>query len=171
MTTTSLRSPDTLNVEDLLSLIKSRYQDAHRSALPDLIELARKVEVVHQDVADAPLGLADALEHLSLELDMHMQAEEKVLFPAMLQKLDGAVAHPIAVMRSEHAGYAAELDKVQELAHDFVPPIGACGSWRRLYQGAAELCATLREQIRLENEVLFPRFELVGQTRCTCAHG
>jgi regulator of cell morphogenesis and NO signaling len=72
-------------------------------------------------------------------------------------------------MRSEHADYVGELEKMRELAHGFIPPEGAFESWERLYQGAALLDATLREQIRLENEVLFPRFE-VAQTRCTCAH-
>ena len=165
-----LSAPDTMSVEDLLGHISDRYQEAHRQSLPELITLARKVEQVHAEVAEAPNGLADALERLSLELDMHMQVEEKVLFTAMRQKIGGALAHPIAVMRGEHKDYAAELDKVQELAHDFVPPIGACGSWRRLYAGVAELCALLREQIRLENEVLFPRFE-ISQTRCICAQG
>ena len=161
-------SPDTLPVNELIAHIAARYQEVHRRDLPELIELARKVERVHEAAPDAPMGLADALDRIFLELDMHMQVEEKVLFTAMRQKIGGALAHPIAVMRGEHKDYAAELDKVQELAHDFVPPIGACGSWRRLYAGVAELCALLREQIRLENEVLFPRFE-IAQTRCICA--
>lgn len=170
MSTPTLRSPDTMNVEDLLAHIAGRFYVVHRQVLPDLIALARKVEHVHKGVPDAPVGLADALESLSLELDMHIQVEEKVLFAAMRQKIGGALSHPIALMRSEHRDYAAELDKLQELAHGFVPPSGACGSWRRLYAGVAELCASLREQIRVENEVLFPRFD-VEQTRCICAQG
>ena len=162
-------SPDTLPVNELIAHIAARYQEVHRRDLPELIELARKVERVLEAAPDAPLGLADALERIFLELDMHMQVEENVLFRAMRQNLDGAIAHPIALMRSEHADYVGELENMRELAHGFIPPEGACGSWRRLYQGAAALDATLREQIRLENEVLFPRFE-VAQTRCTCAH-
>ncbi len=162
-------SPDTLPVNELIALIAARYQEVHRRDLPELIELARKVERVLEAAPDAPLGLADALERIFLELDMHMQVEENVLFHAMRQNLDGAIAHPIALMRSEHADYVGELEKMRELAHGFIPPEGAFESWERLYQGAALLDATLREQIRLENEVLFPRFE-VAQTRCTCAH-
>lgn len=163
--------PSGMTIEDLLAHIAARYQEARRRELPELIELARKVERVHHDVADAPLGLADALEHLALGLDLHMEVEEHVLFPAMLRNADSAIAHPIAVMRNEHEGYAAEIAKVEELAHGFVVPEDACGSWRRLYQGVASLCTELREQIRLENDVLFPRFELLARPRCTCAHG
>lgn len=164
------RSPDAMSIEDLLAHIAGRYQEAHRRTLPELIELAQKVERVHHDVADAPLGLASALDHIAAELEMHMEEEEKVLFAAMRANAGGTLSHPIAVMRDEHQGYAAELDKVKELAHGFVPPPGACGSWRRLYVGVAELDTTLREQMRLENEVLFPRFEM-SQTRCICAQG
>lgn len=170
MMTVSLPSPDTMTDEDLLALIAGRYQDAHRRALPDLIELARKVERVHHGASDAPVGLAHALEHIAMELDMHMQVEERVLFPSMLRHLDSVIAYPLALMRSEHDDYAAEIDKVQELAHGFVAPMTACASWQRLYRGVAELCATLREQIRLENEVLFPRFEHAKAAQCTCAH-
>lgn len=170
MTSLTPRSADAMSTEDLIALIAGRYQEAHRRVLPELIELARKVEHVHHDVPGAPLGLADALEHVSLELDMHMQVEEKVLFRAMQHEIGSALAHPIGVMRAEHRDYAAELDRVQDLAHDFVPPVAACGSWRRLYQGVAELCTALREQIRLENEVLFPRYESGPAVRCTCAH-
>ena len=163
-------SPDTLPVNELIAHIAARYQEVHRRDLPELIELARKVERVHEAAPDAPLGLGDALERIFLELDMHMQVEDKVLFTAMRQKIGGALAHPIALMRREHQEYAAALDQLQELAHGFTPPLGACGSWRRLYAGLAALCAMLREQIRLENDVLFPRFAK-GEGRCICAQG
>ncbi|PZF75193.1 hypothetical protein DK847_19535 [Aestuariivirga litoralis] len=169
MTSLTPRSAHAMSTDDLLALIAGRYQAAHRRVLPELIALARKVEHVHHDVPAAPLGLADALEHVALELDMHMQVEEAVVFRAMQQEIGSALVHPIGVMRTEHQDYAAELDRVQELAHDFVPPVAACGSWRRLYQGVAELCAALREQMRLENEVLFPRFEHGPAPRCTSA--
>ncbi len=172
MTVTATRppSPEAMSIEDLLTHIEGNYQLACRRSLPELIELARKVERVHHSVADAPVGLADALEHMALALDMHMQVEEDVLFRAMRQHIDSAIMHPIALMRGEHAEYSAELDRVRELAHGFVPPVTACGSWRRLYQGVEELCETLREQMRIENEVLFPRFD-IGATRCICAQG
>ena len=97
------RSPDTMNVEDLLAHITGSYQLAHRRNLPELIALARKVEHMHQDAKDVPLGLADALDRIALELDVHMQTEEAVLFRAMRQNIDGVIAYPIAVMRGEHA--------------------------------------------------------------------
>lgn len=164
------RSPEAMSSEELLAHIAGCYQETHKRTLPELIALAQKVERVHHDVADAPLGLAGALDRIAAELVMHMEEEDKVLFAAIRANAGTTLAHPIAVMRGEHQGYAAELDRVKELAHGFVPPPGACGSWQRLYVGVAELDTTLREQMRLENEVLFPRFE-ISQTRCICAQG
>lgn len=160
--------PENMNTQDLLAHVEARYQAVHRRLLPELVELARKVEHVHNDIAGVPPGLADALDRLALALDMHMEVEETVLFPAMRGEATGAVTHPIALMRSEHEAYAAELDSIDVLAHGFVPPEWACGSWRELYQGVAEFSASLRAQISLEDRVLFPRFDLPAQARCTC---
>lgn len=171
MFTTADRSIETMNVPDLLAHLETHYQERHRKILPDLIELAGKVERVHHDVDEAPLGLANALDRLSFALDMHMRVEREVLFPAIRANDSAAVSHPIALMHGEHESYAVEIAAIEALTHGFEPPEGACGSWRRLYQGVAELCASLREQIRIEDEVLFRRFDLPAKTRCTCAHG
>lgn len=168
---TPSRSPDTMSVEELLDHIAGRYQDVHRRELPALIALARKVERVHEGAPEAPAGLADALEHIALELDMHIEVEDKVLFRAMRQNAGKVIDHPIAMMRSEHRDYAEELDKLEELAHGFRPPAWASGSWTRLYRELAGICATLREQMRIENDILFPRFEIAARGGCTCAQG
>lgn len=164
------RDPAAMSLQELLGHIAGRYQETRRRDLPDLVALARKVEAVHHDVPEAPIGLADALDRMALELDLHMQVEESVLFPAMLSDAEIAIAHPLAVMRCEHEGYQAKLAKLEELARCFVLPEGACGSWRRLYEGVALLCEDLREQIHVENDILFPRFELLSKPHCTCSH-
>src|SRR3546814_5118126 len=61
----------------LIEHILSRYHEAHRRELPELIRLARKVEAVHAGHPEAPRGLADTLEELRPELEEQMQREEK----------------------------------------------------------------------------------------------
>ena len=46
----------------LVDLIEQRYHAAHRRELPELINLARRVERVHADNPNAPAGLADLLD-------------------------------------------------------------------------------------------------------------
>ncbi len=142
----------------LIDHILARYHETHRRELPELFRLARKVEAVHSDHPQVPRGLADLLETMAAELDSHMAKEEMVLFPMMRRMPDGRFDPPIAQMRHEHDDHGATLGRLRAIAHDFVPPEGACRSWQALYTGAAKLADDLMEHIHLENNVLFPRF-------------
>jgi regulator of cell morphogenesis and NO signaling len=62
-------------------------------------------------------------------------------------------------MRHDHDGHGESAQALRELTRDFTPPDHACGSWRRLYAGLAQLAADLEHHMRLENDILFPRFE------------
>ena len=160
-----------LNVAALIDHIVSHYHEIHRQELPELLALARKVERVHHDVPEAPLGLADVLERLSDELNTHMHKEEFVLFPAMRQGVNEGLAQPITMMRHEHEDHAGTICRLEELARGFAVPEGACGSRQRLYAGLKKLCEDIRAHIRVENDVLFPRFELTAKSGCICEHG
>ena len=142
----------------LIDHILTRYHDTHRAELDWLIPLAHKVETVHGDHADAPLGVTEALLALRDELEDHMAKEEQVLFPMMRQGGHPAIQHPIAAMRSEHDQAAGLLRKVEHVTHGLTLPEGACGSWTALYSGLEKFCGDLVAHMHLENEVLFARF-------------
>ena len=149
----------------LIAHILARYHETHRRELPELLRLARKVERVHADHPRAPLGLADALHRMGLELESHMQKEELVLFPLMQAcASDGRVApppmirHPIAQMRHEHDEHGRHIAELRTLTRDLALPDGACRSWQALYAGIGKLIDDLMEHIHLENNLLFPRF-------------
>lgn len=138
----------------LIEHLLRRYHEVHRQQLPELVRLARRVEQVHGAKPDCPNGLADHLVAMQQELESHMQKEEQVLFPLLLQgrrELDG----PLAVMRFEHDQHGAALARLESLAHDFVPPPGACNTWQALYRGLAQLREDLMQHIHLENNILF----------------
>lgn len=160
-----------MNVPSLIDHILARYHEQHRRELPAIIALARKVERVHRDVPAAPLGLADTLERLSEEMESHMRKEELVLFPAMRGGVQEGIGEPIAVMRADHENHAGTIQRIEELAGNFAVPDGACISWRNLYAAAEKFCADLLEHIRVENDILFPKFELAARNGCICSHG
>ncbi len=143
----------------LIDHILDRFHARHRAELPELIKLARRVEAVHKDHADAPRGLAAHLEHMLAELEAHMQREEQRLFPMMLSDGCAILAFPVGQMRLEHDDHAVAIRSLDVLAHGFVTPQGACRSWQALYAGCAKFVSDLMEHIHLENNVLFPRFE------------
>jgi regulator of cell morphogenesis and NO signaling len=142
----------------LIAHILSRYHDTHRAELDALIPLAQRVETVHGDHEDAPLGLMDALIALHDELDSHMQKEEQVLFPMMLKGGSPMIGQPIAVMRQDHDDTNKQLKRIEHITHGITLPLGACGSWTALYIGLRKLSEDLVTHMHLENTVLFPRF-------------
>lgn len=143
----------------LIDHILARYHETHRDELEWLIPLAQKVETVHGDHDEAPLGLTEALIALHDELDSHMLKEEQVLFPMMRQGGHPMISHPIGVMRHDHDSAAELLRAVERITRGLSLPEGACRSWTALYTGLGKFSEDLVRHMHLENNVLFPRFE------------
>lgn len=140
---------------EIIAYILPNFHDRHRQQFPELIRMARRVELVHGDNPNCPTGLADALEAMQHDLESHMQKEEQVLFPMLNQRSAAEVSDPIMVMRYEHDQHGESLEHLEGLAHDFVPPQGACNTWRALYLGLDQLRQDLMQHIHLENNILF----------------
>ena len=144
-------------LDTLIEHLLNRFHEPHRAELPRLLEMARKVEEVHGEKAACPRGLADHLAKMAEELELHMQKEEQILFPLIRAGRGRMAVEPVQVMEQEHRDHGGNLVRLRELAHDFEPPEEACGTWRALFLGLAELESELMQHIHLENNVLFPR--------------
>ena len=144
-------------IAQLLTHLVDHYHAGHRQELPRLVQMAERVEAVHGDKADCPRGLPAQLRHVAQELELHMQKEEMVLFPMLLAGNGAQASGPIFVMEAEHEEHGRNLTKLRQIAHDFVPPPQACGTWRALYLGLAEFERDVMQHIHLENHVLFRR--------------
>lgn len=152
-------APAPLQTGELIDHILTRYHETHRREVPELVKLAKKVEAVHADHPKVPRGLADTLQELLGELEVHMKKEELILFPAMRQRSEGHLDTPIAQMRHDHDDHGEHLRQLESVTDNFNLPEGACRSWQALYAGTAKLTNDLMEHIHLENNVLFPRYE------------
>lgn len=146
-----------LVTEALIPYIIERYHQIHLAEFPEAIRMARRVEAVHRDSPDCPKGLGDLLAIMAHELEEHQALEERVLFPAMLGGHHD-LTHPVARMMSDHQDLGEQLETLAKLTTDFVPPPGACTTWRALYAACQKLDTDLRLHMHLENNVLFPRF-------------
>lgn len=142
----------------LIDHILARFHAIHREELAWLIPMAQKVETVHGDHEEAPLGLTAALIALADDLESHMQKEEQVLFPMIRAGGHPMIAHPIAAMRAEHDEAARLLVAIMTATHDLALPLGACRSWTALYGGLRKFADDLEAHMALENHVLFARF-------------
>ena len=143
----------------LIEYILQRFHEVHRQQLPELIELATKVESVHADHPDVPRGLAVLLQQMHSELLDHMAKEEGVLFPMLARGGNSFVTHPICVMMSEHEEHAHRLTQLMALTRQATPPAGACTTWVRLCTATKTFAEDLQKHIQLENTVLFPQFD------------
>ena len=143
----------------LIEYILQRFHEVHRQQLPELIELATKVESVHADHPDVPRGLAVLLQQMHSELLDHMAKEEGVLFPMLARGGNSFVTHPICVMMSEHEGHARRLTQLMALTRQATPPAGASTTWVRLCTATKTFAEDLQKHIQLENTVLFPQFD------------
>lgn len=141
----------------LIAHILERYHAVHRREMAELIPLARKVEAMHAAHRSVPRGLGDLLTRIGYEMEAHMQKEEQGLFPTILAG-GGAMAMAIEIMRDDHDDHGVRLEEVAALTGGLTVPDDAGEAWSALYAGLRGFVADLREHIRLENDVLFPRF-------------
>jgi len=156
----AIKTPDAPQESaQLVAHILTRYHETHRRELPELARLARRVEAVHRDHAQALAGLAEMIDRATVDLGSHMNKEEQILFPAMQTGYQGSLDMPIRVMRHEHNQHAEIIRGLETLTQGFAPPDDACCSWQALYTGVEKFVTDLTEHIHLENNILFPRFE------------
>jgi len=147
-------------VDALIDYLLSRFHEAHRLELPRLHAMATKVEKVHGEKSTCPLGLADHLLKMADELELHMLKEEEVLFPLIRAGRGRMAAMPVQVLELEHKDHGENLIRLRELGRDFQAPEEACGTWRALYLGLAELESELMQHIHLDSR---PRRDRVGR--------
>lgn len=144
---------------ELIEHILSRYHDRHRQQLPELIHLARRVEMVHGGHSLCPAGLSAVLERMQDELEAHMAKEEQILFPMIIRGMGSAASMPVAMMRQQHDEHRNLLNEVDKVTHGITIPEDACNTWSSLYRGLAELRTDLIDHVDLENNVLFQRID------------
>lgn len=159
-----------MKLEKLINSILDKFHTKHRKDFDILIPLAQKVESVHGDHPQCPVGLSQFLEDLRLELENHMLKEEQILFPMIKRGQGGSASGPISVMLYEHEEHEKNLIKLKRLAKNYILPEESCSSWRALYQGVETLEYEIREHIEVENNELFPQV-LNAQVSGSCCGG
>lgn len=147
---------DELGPQALVQYILDTYHAPLRPELQRLYEMARKVETVHAAKASCPKGLADHLQFMVGAVADHLEKEEQILFPMIVEGKGQFAGMPIQVMVQEHDDHGESLRKTRRLTNDLRLPADACTTWHALYVGLETLERDLMDHIHLENNVLFP---------------
>lgn len=135
---------------------------------PEILALLEKVETVHGAVHPELHELNSLFVESLEDLEMHLQKEENVLFPYLLELFGaaeqkqfigqmhcGTVANPIRVMRMEHEGEGNRYHRIAELTGQFTVPEDGCNSYRLLMHELEDFVGHLYEHIHLENNLIF----------------
>jgi len=143
---------------DLVDHILVTFHVPLKEELPRLDGMARKVLDVHHDKDPERLEeVATIVTRLREDLLNHMEMEEDILFPMIMQESAYMAQGPIEVMQEEHEVAGDMLRRLRKLTSDYVAPPEACNTWRALWHGLGALESDLHQHIHLENNILFPR--------------
>jgi regulator of cell morphogenesis and NO signaling len=130
------------------------------------MQLAQKVAKVHGDNHPEMVKLAGIFEHFKMQLELHMQKEEMILFPAIACMESGTpgpafgcggIENPIYVMTQEHEDAGDALSEMSRLTNGYTPPEDACNSFKVLLFSLARLASEMHQHVHKENYILFPR--------------
>lgn len=154
-------------LQDVTRFISATHHRRARSMLVNMTLLASEAASAHGQTIWA---IQDLIAKIARDLIPHMRREEQYLFPYIdtLQRemgpdetivvpLFGTVEYPLQAIRHDHSEDLALLTAIQEATGNFTPPKNACERVRNLFRMLEEFDTDLREHIRLENDVLFPR--------------
>jgi len=124
----------------------------------------------HADVLEPLVKLYAALK---TELEMHLEKEEQVTFPAICRlstgEIDDVVLRAVRELEEEHERAGAVLHQLREVTHDFEMPDDVCNTYRALYAGLQALENDVHQHIHLENNILFPRVKALVKEEIAAA--
>jgi len=159
----ALRGPADLDLQQLspaqlVEHIVARYHGYLRETFPMLTHQVDRVAMVHGPNRPELLEVRRVYHAFMREMLSHMEKEETILFPMIASQADtNALRRMIGVMEAEHDEAGDALARMRSLTNNYAIPEGACGTYRAVLRGLAELEQDTHLHVHAENHVLFPR--------------
>ena len=165
----------TLPLPKVVDHVVSLHHGFLRETLPVVGRQLDRVVMVHGG-AHPELAKAQVVFHrFAKEMMEHLEKEEKVLFPLIcdLSQAKGLadIERIVAAMEAEHNHSGDDLKELRALLNNYEAPEGACGTYRAMLQGLADIEEDTHVHIHSENFVLFPRAHKEAQGLLEKAHG
>ena len=151
-------------LQDLITYIQDRHHVYTRQELSRLGRLLEEAVNNHSEQHPELLQIQSHFLHLREDLIQHLDAEDRVIFPAILNNATAGTSPVFTTLDDLHQMALKEHEAAEELfqnigilTHNFAVPPGAAPVIRSLYLGLRDLEEDLFMHIYLENHVLFPR--------------
>lgn len=155
---------NTETLENLINHIVDTHHQYLRDDLPRLFHLTQKVASRHGERDTHLYKVLEVYVSMANELLAHIEKEEKVLFPMIIEMekigdISPQIMMPILTMEAEHEEAGAALEELDRLTESYVIKPNMCASYQALYVGLKQLAEDLKLHIHKENNILFPRVQ------------
>ncbi|MCX2828315.1 iron-sulfur cluster repair di-iron protein [Bacillus pseudomycoides] len=154
----------TASYSELIDYIVNKHHRYLNEELPLLSPYVTKVLRVHGAGQPHLAQIHKLFHELKTELEQHLIKEETEDFSLILAFEQNPTDENYMKLRkvvdeleNEHNHAGDIIKELRKVTNDFTPPVGACGTYRLVYQRLEALESDLFEHIHLENNVLFPR--------------
>lgn len=155
---------NTETLENLINHIVDTHHQYLRDDLPRLFHLTQKVASRHGERDTHLYKVLEVYVSMANELLAHIEKEEKVLFPMIIEMektgdISPQIMMPILAMEAEHEEAGAALEELDRLTESYAIKPNMCASYQALYVGLKQLEEDLKLHIHKENNILFPRVQ------------
>ncbi|WP_047414459.1 iron-sulfur cluster repair di-iron protein [Cellulophaga sp. Hel_I_12] len=181
----ALEAIENSNTEDLddyktwaLDVLATHIEKTHHAyveeTIPVLLQYLEKINNVHGARHPELQKVFDLFRASAGELTMHMKKEELILFPyvktmvaskkhgeALKTPAFGTVQNPIQSMMQEHDNEGERFRKIEDITNGYQTPKDACATYQVAFSLLKEFKDDLHLHIHLENNILFPKAELL----------
>lgn len=154
--------------EQLVSYIVTHHHYYVKQIMPQLLLHLHKVATKHGSRFPFMVEVFNLFTSVQEEMTLHMQKEERILFPAIIKAeqaftnnenaamacsvINGAVL----VMEKEHDEVGELMAAIHQLTNGYQPPADACNTFRLSLAELKEFEEDLHRHVHLENHILFP---------------
>ncbi len=153
----------------LVEYIVNTHHAYLNRVLPEIGRLAAKVLRAHGSNHQELFRVHKLFNSLRTELEEHLIKEEELLFPLFKQYEEAAsetillnINTVMSETEDEHEGAGEILKELRKITSDYSVPADGCRTFELMYTLLQELEGDLFQHIHLENNILFKRFETVG---------
>jgi regulator of cell morphogenesis and NO signaling len=151
---------------EIIDYVVGHHHAYVRQALPRIAGYTSHVIQSHGDRHPEIYDVADLIGRLAQHMLAHMDKEEQVLFPWIVQASNmgiappnamfGTIVNPIHIMEREHELAAEWVALIRELTENYEAPPDASAEYRLWLEELKAFDEDLGAHVHLEDNILFP---------------
>lgn len=139
-----------------------------------IVAYAKKIAGVHGENHPELLKITAIFDKIAADMTVHLKEEEEVFFPALKRvhdaKTGGKRPDPIdqetirgslLKLRHEHEEIGDAIHEIHQLTRNYAIPGDVCNTFTVTYQKLKEFEDDLHKHVHLENNILFPKAEML----------